>query len=951
MKFSLRPALAPKKRAVRLRGSLVWCLLLLVVWAAWLWQLEVNDLSFDETATYFVAHRPLAEMLGYLQNAIYEHPPFYYLLINSWMNVAGRGEFSLRFVSVAIGLLALPIVGWVARQGRAATGAAVGLAAAVLLAAMPGMAEYARNARMYSLCVVWTLLSAGLFVRDWLSGSDWPRRSAFLLLGLVHAAALFTHYYLLLPMLLQPLALLLSRRWRPLLAWLGMHSVPALAGLAWLGLAPGLQASAAGLRLSFALPPVADVLQLLRLLVFSQLMRVPFALLYVVLALVALGIVVAWRRNCPLALWLTLTATVPLLLAYQLPRVPSSRYVLFLLPCFALALGCWATVPLDFRWRRLLRVGAASTLTVAASACLVVNGMGHVLSDDSHRYGHTLETIQAYADPQDGLLFYGPWQWIEYRYYDPGGLPPITLLPRQAPPTLSPQEALPVLETLLANYERLWVVPAAVDNVDPSHFVAGWLNSSAHAVWERADFTLYMPPLPADAPAESPQVAWGDLLLLDSVAWEGPVVPAGEPLRITLRWLPLQSLPHDVRLVLRLVDERGRTWYETFPIPQEWAHPPSTWAADVPVVDYEGVMVPPGAPPGPYTVRLGLIDETTRETLTMEAGAEVDLFTVDVVDPPNGLTDADLRPYLPFSTITGPAYWLGDFDRSATHVGTFCQPQGTACLTLLGYELNRRVPQGYPFEFVLYWQAPDGALPALDLRLEILPGLAWPGVQASAVASKTLPIAGDYSTVSWTPDRLVSMRVMVPLSPDVVAGPARAALEVWGQDGVPWSVDGQQRLLLTDLQIVPRSMLRRLPGGVTPLQVSFGDEIELRGYRIEGQAVLGETIRVTYYWYARNYPTAVYAVFNHLMTPDGQLVDQADGWPQGGTLLTTQWRRGEYIEDPYTLQIPSDAPPGPYQLLTGLYDANSGDRLPVVQNGQRMPDDRLLIPLLDGGEP
>jgi hypothetical protein len=66
-------------------------------------------------------------------------------------------------------------------------------------------------------------------------------------------------------------------------------------------------------------------------------------------------------------------------------------------------------------------------------------------------------------------------------------------------------------------------------------------------------------------------------------------------------------------------------------------------------------------------------------------------------------------------------------------------------------------------------------------------------------------------------------------------------------------------------------------------------------------------------------------------------------------MLTVQWQPGDVIEDHYTLQIPPDAPPGPYVLYTGMYNAMTGDRLPAFQGGERLIEDRWLVPLPDQG--
>jgi hypothetical protein len=169
---------------------------------------------------------------------------------------------------------------------------------------------------------------------------------------------------------------------------------------------------------------------------------------------------------------------------------------------------------------------------------------------------------------------------------------------------------------------------------------------------------------------------------------------------------------------------------------------------------------------------------------------------------------------------------------------------------------------------------------------------------------------------------------------------------VLGPDDVPWSTsEGDITFPLFDIVVEGRPVLRRLPAQMAPLQVDFGNEVGLRGYRIEGNPRPGDQLRLYYTWYARARPTAIYAVFNHLVTADGTMAAQVDGWPQEGRLLSTQWQEGEYVEDGYTLDIPPDAPPGTYTLYVGLYDAKTNVRQPAFQDGQPLPDGRVPIPL------
>ena len=939
---------------------LAWCLLVLLAWGLWLWRLDASDLTFDEAATYFIAHRPLLDILEYLRAAVREHPPVYYLLIQGWMAMAGTSEFSLRFFSAGAGLVALVLTGWLSRlvMGRpvGAAGllpAAAGLLPAALLAVIPGMVYYARDARMYSLGVAWTALSAGLFLRDWLPAREWPRRAAFVSLAAVHFLAVFTHYYLLLPILVQPLVLLVTRRWRPFLAWCAVHCIPAVVGLAWLWLSPGLQMTTAGFwqRLVAVVPARFQLFHLLGKILFSPVVQVRFRLLYWLLALAGGGVLLAlWHRR-PVGIWLALSLVVPPALAFQVPQPPAARYLIFLSPFLALALGFLGTVLLRLR-PRWLAWSAGPGLAVGMACLLAAGGLDQAITFDRSHYGRTLEMVRAYARPGDGILFYGPWQWIQFQYYDPGGLPPITALPPYAPPRLKPDEAQPVLERLLARYERLWVIPAAVEDVDPDHFVYDWLNEHAHAGWRTADFRLYLPLLPPDAPSQPVQVVFGDVLRLESVAWGPRSVPAGEPLRLALRWTPLRRPDHNLRLTLRLADASGHVWAQV---------QTGIGSGDQGTVgtEYEGLLVPQGAPPGEYTVRVMVADDETDEPFLVDGAKWKSTLRFEVVEPAHAPVLVDL-PH-PESTA-------------------FCPPDGADCVTLAGYEPGGlRFQQGHAVPLAVHWLVPDAALPEVQVRLRVLhrPGLL--GREATSIVTRTLvlpsagaagsstPLPGDTqgpfraalpvvtrnrlvyppgSAAAHVSGRLVTLPTALTLPPDAPTGPAQVAVEVLGADGVLWTTaEGATAFSLFDITVESRPVLRRAPAGLTSIQADFGDEVGLRGYRVEGEPVPGGQLYLTYAWHARTRPTAIYAVFNHLTAAGGELVAQADGWPQEGRMLTIQWQAGEYVEDHHTLAIPSDAPPGPYTLYVGLYDAATNERQPAFLDGQRLPGDRVQISL------
>jgi len=92
----------------------------------------------------------------------------------------------------------------------------------------------------------------------------------------------------------------------------------------------------------------------------------------------------------------------------------------------------------------------------------------------------------------------------------------------------------------------------------------------------------------------------------------------------------------------------------------------------------------------------------------------------------------------------------------------------------------------------------------------------------------------------------------------------------------------------------------------------------------------GERLHVTLHWLAIQSENPALQRFVHLVPAEGAPVPiaQADG-PLGGAYPITRWVQGEWVSEQVTLTIPPDAP-GKLQLLVGLYEPQSGQRLPVV---------------------
>ena len=64
-----------------------------------------------------------------------------------------------------------------------------------------------------------------------------------------------------------------------------------------------------------------------------------------------------------------------------------------------------------------------------------------------------------------------------------------------------------------------------------------------------------------------------------------------------------------------------------------------------------------------------------------------------------------------------------------------------------------------------------------------------------------------------------------------------------------------------------------------------------------------------------------------------------DGLPLNGDYPTRYWDAGERFTDTYTLVLPADLAPGEYPVQFGLYDSQTGVRLPLSVDGARQLND------------
>lgn len=116
------------------------------------------------------------------------------------------------------------------------------------------------------------------------------------------------------------------------------------------------------------------------------------------------------------------------------------------------------------------------------------------------------------------------------------------------------------------------------------------------------------------------------------------------------------------------------------------------------------------------------------------------------------------------------------------------------------------------------------------------------------------------------------------------------------------------------------------------LGVDFADEMRLVGADALPDTVSspGELTAVVY-WRTLHEVDINYAVFLHLNAPNGETVAIADErHPEN--IPTRNWPPGLYVRNPLHLEIPAGVPPIQYDVAVGVYDRDTGTRLPT-ENG------------------
>ncbi len=318
-------------------------------------------------------------------------------------------------------------------------------------------------------------------------------------------------------------------------------------------------------------------------------------------------------------------------------------------------------------------------------------------------------------------------------------------------------------------------------------------------------------------------------------------------------------------------------------------------------------------PPGTYTLTLSLAEDAGGRSGLWHpdgsfGGTVLELGAVTLAPPPY---PAESLPDLPLALdVSAPGLRIG---------GAEPPP--------------REVWAGAELPFRLGWERVSDAAPPARLRWVL-------HCEEGVEDTGEMPLApGDPGT--WPPGHRYVTRYAPRIDPRMPAGVC--ALRVAAGDA-PF-------VTLGEVTIRARERTFELPRAPqTPLSITAGlpdaaPFATLVG--IDAPATLrpGAAFTTTLYWRAQgSAPGEDYSVFVHVVGPEGATWTQSDGWPAQGSAPTSSWVAGQVIEDVHAMALPAEAPPGRYTIYVGLYDAESGGRVPLTDEaGARFEADRAPV--------
>ncbi|MGB1249803.1 MAG: glycosyltransferase family 39 protein [Candidatus Promineifilaceae bacterium] len=893
-----------------------WAMLLIVLGGFVLRVYGIDTMSFwsDEVLTPLRSALSVREILSnqvVIQGIVSQdtHPPLYFLIIHLTRRLLGTSDLAYRFVAVVFGTLTIPVIG---HFGRNLFNPHVGLIAAILMAINPLHIWYAQEARMYTLLVLCMLLASLMLWHAWEEHTITRLPRWVAAYTLFAGLAIYTHYtaaFLILAQGVVWLWILWSRQ-----LWKLVAGILASGVVASLPLIPiVIPRLLAGEEASYYLiSPEIFFLDVLRGFGFGR--TADYTQTWTYPLLVLLGIVLllgVWKaRLFQRAFLLTylLAATVGLLAGSYLfkPMYLGPHHMMVGLPAFVLLL---AVAIVEIRPKYLTPLIA---LVVLTSQLTSLNNLYRNPNYAKDNYRDLVRYVDQHATDRDLVVYNSAILMPMQTHYTTRADLPVTTLPSYTTFATAETQA----ELAGTSAERIWFMsapppyPGDDDQLirtvlDEQFFVADrhWFHGNNTEML----ISAYAPRLTGSAPNDATLVDWqGSSQLPRLNAQRLSLGP--EMIWVDLWWtrekdddLAFEPLQFELRAPDGSVWQRG-VW--EFWAAEDSADLPNKLTTSTNLHTSYALAIPSALPPSSYQL-----------WLNSRSASDVwhPLGDLEITNAPQPDTRTNV---------------LVRFENGIELVGVQLAEESVRPGNAVPLTAYWRVtePMTEAWQFQLRVNGPDGLIH--DETAAIFPAwLAPEQVPLNTLIAKPLGIfpaanvaAGDY-TLTWS----------VKSEASILKGRPR-----WR----PWQSEINRS---GAFRIDPFPIVTDLPADLLPLtENSFGDAVTLAGYELDRSD--DETIELALYWESLAEIADDYWVFVHFSAEaDQPPLTSSNSIPVGLTRPTSGWRVGEILQDTRRLTLPTELPSGTYQILLGFYHPETGQRLPVQQNGQALPFDQLQL--------
>lgn len=411
--------------------------------------------------------------------------------------------------------------------------------------------------------------------------------------------------------------------------------------------------------------------------------------------------------------------------------------------------------------------------------------------------------------------------------------------------------------------------------------------------------------------------AFGEHIRLLGFNADSPTARHDQPLRLTLFWQAITSVPANYHVRLRLVSSGGRVWWESEGHPVSGLYPTAAWKPPEIITDYHEIDPDASVPPGDYRLEVGLCPPFARQGLSIaDTGADyLTLSTVHLEAAP----EQSIAVTYPRRARFGDYLLLLGYDHPAT-----ARPGGDITLTLVWQRLH----PGSDFEMV--WELVDG--------------------QGQIVAEDSvLPFHGEYPPTRWPVGSTILSEHILSMPETPGTFQVRVGLRTPAGEAIParcgWLAPSTQTCSLGKIHVqdspLAAEAIANFDGQILLLNAELGRQ----------QLHPGETLPITLVWQGQRRMSEDYTLFIHLLDEAGQPRGQIDVWPRDGTYPTSQWAEGQAFSDTYNVRLLPDALPGAYQVEIGWYLLRTMQRLPVLDASGQAIDDKVLIEGLEVTSP